>query len=242
MAKYGFTWAVSTLTMTAGILTVISFIIHLAGFSCPEWWVGPGDNKSPFISIGWHEACFEDCRNPYCPNSHYTSFYDGCYKWTFNPWLWDDDRIRELQDWLMPDWYVLNRNLVIVGLPLGGLSAAIMMLCTCFVLGERDSSSLGSGTKDVAIEVLLYISSFLLLSSGIMCLVGVVMFYSNSSRLTWMPMPEKNHFGYSYWMVVASTVMYILAFFCSLTAAVFKTLRRGMQKDPRYSEEMMLGR
>ena len=68
------------------------------------------------------------------------------------------------------------------------------------------------------------------------------MFYVNSSRLDWMPMPEKNSHGYSYWMVVVAAILYVFSFMCTFTAAIFKTLRMGLQKDPRYSEEMMLGK
>lgn len=102
MAKYGFTWAVSTCTLIAALLSAIGFFIHIVGFSCPEWWVGPGEERSPFISIGWHQACFEDCRFPYCPGGDYGTVYDGCYRWTFNEWLWDDERIRELREWFLP--------------------------------------------------------------------------------------------------------------------------------------------
>merc|ERR1711976_505991 len=73
-------------------------------------------------------------------------------------------------------------------------------------------------------------------------LVAVTMFYVNSSRLDYMPMPEKNSLGYAYWMMVAGVILYTLSYLCTLAAAIFKTLRMGIQKDPRYSEEMMLGK
>ncbi len=57
-----------------------------------------------------------------------------------------------------------------------------------------------------------------------------------------MPLPERNSFGYSFWLEVAACTLLGLTFVFTMLAFVFKTLRISNPKDPKVSEDMMLGR
>ena len=69
------------------------------------------------------------------------------------------------------------------------------------------------------------------------------MFSYHAFQYGWMPMPEKNSFGYSFWLDICATILLFLASFGLLMAAVFKTLLWHRPKlDPGLAEDMMLGR
>ena len=57
-----------------------------------------------------------------------------------------------------------------------------------------------------------------------------------------MPLPERNSFGYSFWLEVCVDMLLGYTFFATLLAFVFKTLRLSNPKDMRVAEDMMLGR
>ena len=79
--------------------------------------------------------------------------------------------------------------------------------------------------------------------SGSLGIVVLSQFYSNSYRRDWMPMPERNSFGYSYWLELTTTALLISAFMMTLIAAVLKVLdMTDEEKDTAYAEDMMLGR
>ena len=72
------------------VLSFITFILHAISFSMPNWLESV--NPSPFIKIGWHRACFDSCRYPYCPGGD-MFIYDGCW------WIYDY-YFKEVKDWL----------------------------------------------------------------------------------------------------------------------------------------------
>ena len=72
-------------------------------------------------------------------------------------------------------------------------------------------------------------------------MVVMTTFYTNGFQRDWMPMPEKNGFGFSFWLEFVASVLLVVAFICTLFAFVIKTMWLYGDKDPRYSEDMMLG-
>lgn len=82
------------------ILCLIAALLHIIAFATSSWLVS--DGNSPFVRLGWHEACFNNCHFPYCPGGDRDIVYNNCYVWTFNEMIMIDERFREIKDWLMP--------------------------------------------------------------------------------------------------------------------------------------------
>lgn len=78
------------------------------------------------------------------------------------------------------------------------------------------------------------------LLAGIMYLVVLARFYLNAFNPSWMPVADKNHLGYSYWLEMATAVLILLSFVAMVIAAAFKALRASVTKDPHFSEDMMM--
>ena len=83
---------------------------------------------------------------------------------------------------------------------------------------------------------------FCLSLPGSVCIVIISTFYLNSFRRDWMPMPERNTFGYSYWLEFATTCLLMASFLMTLIAGVLKILDISEEKETAFSEDMMLGR
>ena len=73
-------------------------------------------------------------------------------------------------------------------------------------------------------------------------MAGVAIFTSNGPSRDYMPMADRNHFGYSYWLDLVVCILLGFAGFTVFLAAIAKTIHFQGPRDERYSEEMMLGR
>ncbi len=83
---------------------------------------------------------------------------------------------------------------------------------------------------------------YLLCISGVLLIVVLCTFAFRARLYGWMPMPERNTFGYSFWLEVAANLLLMYTFTASLLAFIFKTLRLSNPKDVKVAEDMMLGR
>ena len=54
-------------------------------------------------------------------------------------------------------------------------------------------------------------------------------------------MPEKNQYGFSYWLEVLTVALTGLSFLCTLFAFVFKNVGYKTPRDHLAAEDMMLG-
>lgn len=72
----GLTDGTRGLTITASLAVIAAFVCHSIAFATSNWLVS--DGKSPFVKIGFHEACFNKCRIPYCPGNDFNLIFDGC--------------------------------------------------------------------------------------------------------------------------------------------------------------------
>jgi hypothetical protein len=199
------------------------------------------DGDSPFVRLGWHEACFSNCHFPYCPGGDRDIVYNSCYVWTFNEMIMIDERFREIKDWLMPAWFNTARTVFIVNIPMTIICCILLLVCTCWTCKYQYTTE-STKRKDITSIVLLYTTLAFLIVSTLLNIVGIAIFASNAPLRNYMPMPYKNHFGYSFWMDFAVCILLgVCCMFCFL-AAVAKTLHFKGPKDPRYSEDMMLGR
>ena len=98
--------AYRALTLITCLLCVIATLLHIIAYSTPNWIVS--DGNSPFVKIGWHQACFDHCHHPYCPGGDPEIVFDGCYMWAFNDQLRNDYNFQELVHWLFPsETYIL---------------------------------------------------------------------------------------------------------------------------------------
>lgn len=89
-----------SLTLTTCLLCIVATLLHLIAYSTPYWI--ESDGNSPFINIGWHQACFDKCHHPYCPGGDPDIVFDGCYIWAFNDRLRNDYNFQEMVQWLFP--------------------------------------------------------------------------------------------------------------------------------------------
>lgn len=76
---------------------------------------------------------------------------------------------------------------------------------------------------------------------AVLTVAVLALFYSYAFKFDyWMPLPEKNHLGYSYWCEVAAAGLLAGAFVCTLSAAMTKLLRAVTDKNPEFSEDMLM--
>jgi len=77
---------------------------------------------------------------------------------------------------------------------------------------------------------------------GLMNVAGVAIFTSNAPSRDYMPLADRNHFGFSYWLDLTVCILLGLSSFTVFLAAIAKTIHFQGPRDDRYSEDMMLGR
>jgi hypothetical protein len=82
----------------------------------------------------------------------------------------------------------------------------------------------------------------LLYFAGLLNVSGIAIFATNGPRRDYMPMAYRNHFGFSFWLDVAVCLIFALCGFTVFLAAVAKTVHIQGPRDPKYSDDMMLGR
>ena len=93
-----------------------------------------------------------------------------------------------------------------------------------------------------------YIYNFICLNvinvllSAVLMLFTLGEFYMNSFNYGWMPMPYKNHLGYSYWLEVTSSILLIVSVMGCVVAFVFKMLHMYNPHEKDAADDMMLGR
>lgn len=229
----------SSFTLATCITCLIACIAHFIAFSTSYWLVS--DGNSPFIRIGLHEACFDNCHHPYCPGGDPQVIYNGCYAWTFNDLIQNDERFREIKIWLMPDWFNAAKTVFIINLPLLVVCTVVLLVGTCWAFAARYTVA-STKRKDLALIILLYISLVLLVVASLLNITGIAIFSSNGPRRDYMPMSYKNTFGFSFWLDLTVCILLGLSCLSVFIAAVAKTLHIQGPRDPRYSEDMMLGR
>ena len=78
--------------------------------------------------------------------------------------------------------------------------------------------------------------------SAVLALVTLGQFYMNSFNYGWMPMPYKNHLGYSYWLEVTACVFLMLSLMGCVVAFVFKMLHMYNPHEKEGADDMMMGR
>lgn len=216
--------------MCACVCTFVAVVIHSVAFATRHWLESHGD--SPFDNIGFHDACFNHCRDNFCPTSPEGEF-DGC--WSLYNFYFQDVRY-----WLLPAWFTDVRILVILIVPLSAI--CFIVLCVASCLGNDDPYTVDENRNGLLCQlVVLVVTAVLLFTTGIMCLVVLARFYLNAFNPSWMPIPDKNHLGYSYWLEVAATALILLSFLIMVTASAFKALQASVTKEPHFSEDMMLG-
>jgi len=229
----------SSLTLATCLTCIIACVLHIVAFATSHWLVS--DGKSPFVRLGWHEACFDNCYHPYCPGGDTQVVYDGCYSWTFNDLLQYDERFREIKVWLLPDWFNTARIVFIVNIAMLMVSSILLIIGSCWAFATRYTVQ-STKKKDIALLLLLYICLAMLVVSSLLNIVGIAIFSSNGPRRDYMPMAYKNSFGFSFWMELAVCILLGLCCLSTFVACVAKTLHIQGPRDPRYSEDMMLGR
>lgn len=229
----GLTSTARTLTALSCILTLIAAIFHIVAFATPSW--VESDGTSPFVRIGLHEACFDHCQDPYCPSSGLAGVYfEGC-SWLY-AWYFD-----EIRPWLMPEWFKDIRTLAIVNVPLLILAFILMCVCCCLIYADNYTSD-RNVTKERILQALLFLGSAMTLTGLLMGVVILIKWYTHGFQLGWMPIPDKNSFGYSFWLDFTGTLLMIFAFLAAIMAAIFSLIVKHSHKDARYSEDMMYGR
>lgn len=228
----GVTVASSTLTVCACVCTFIAVVIHSVAFATRHWLESHGN--SPFDKIGFHDACFNHCKDPFCPTSGGPNVeFDGC-------WSLYNYYFLEIRTWLLPDWFTDVRILVILLVPLSAICFIVLCVVSCLVTKDRYTID-DNRSRLLCQLLLLVVTAVLLFIAGIMYLVVLARFYLNAFNPSWMPVADKNRLGYSYWLEMVATILILLSFIAMVIAAAFKALRASITKEPRFSADMMLG-
>lgn len=222
----------SLLVILVALATFIAMICHIIAFSTDYWLVS--DGKSAFLRIGFHRACFEDCRNPYCPSSNDQVIYNDCYGI-------NDFYFRDITKWLKPDWYMHVRNMTIVNVPLTFICCVLTIIAAVIVGVWRYPRS-KSRTRYVLLLAMLALSATAIFAAAVLALVTLGQFYMNSFNYGWMPMPYKNHLGYSYWLEVVTCIMLMMALMGCVVSFVFKMLHMYHPHEKHGADDMMMGR
>lgn len=224
--------AVGVLTGLSCLFSLFCVIFHAIAFGTRRWF--EGDGISPFLNLGFHEACFKDCYEPWCPGGDESVIFDGC-------WWVHDYHFESIWWWLIPEWFLAIRDLAIGVIPLTVFCLVLLCIATSIALAGQYTTDYNRN-REIVLIVILFVSACFLIVTGSLCLVILARFYMNSYRRDWMPMPERNHFGYSFWLELTTATMLFTSFVMTLIAAVCKILDISTEKETAYAEDMMLGR
>lgn len=228
----GLTTTAQVLTLGSCVVSFIATVLYAVAFGTRRWLESKSD--SPFVALGFHEICLEDCRQPYCPSGSYDKFYTGCW------WLYDY-YLHEIRSWVMTDWFVDCRVYAIVNMLL--ITVGFLVLCGCSALVMVQNFTTESHVvRDVVLLCLLYIAAALLLTATFLGIAMLSEFATNAYRLDWMPMPEKNGLGWSYWLGLTAIILVGLCALATTMAAIFKTMKMKNEKANKFSDDMMMGR
>lgn len=220
------------------LVCFVSTLLHIVAFSTSYWLVSGG--STPFVRMGFHEACFDNCYFPYCPGD-VDIIFNGCYVWTFNELIFNTDQFRDFVSWLLPGWFMACRNVFIINLPLLLLCSILLLILTCWGFASRYTPQTNQKRDKCAI-IMNIVALTLLIIATCLNLVGVAIFSSNGPQRNYMPIAYKNHFGFSYWLDFSVCVLLSICCITSYLATAARGLHFKGPKDPRYAEEMMLGR
>lgn len=227
------------LTVITCVLCIIATILHIVAFSAPYWI--ESDGNSPFLHIGLHEVCFDNCHHPYCPGGDPAINYDGCIAWTVNFELRNDYNWKELEQWLIPGWFSAAVNIFGANIAVTVITSVILLVCTALVCADRYTPK-SPKKLDRAAVGLLYTSLILLILACMLNVSGMAIFSGNGPRRDYMPMAYRNHFGFAFWLDLAVCLILGICCLTAYVAAIAKTLHMQTPHDARYSEDMMLGR
>jgi hypothetical protein len=153
----------------------------------------------------------------------------------------NDYNWQELANWLLPGWFNTTVNILGANIAVMVICCVFLIVCSCFALANRYTPK-STVKKDRAAVALLYTSLFLLVLSSLLNVSGIAIFSCNGPRRDYMPMSYRNHFGFSFWIDLAVCVLLGGCSFTVFLAAIGKTIHMQGPDDPRYSEDMMLGR
>lgn len=164
---------------------------------------------------------------------------------------------------IFSDWFLDIRDIAICIIPLSVMCLVMSCIAASMAFAGQYTTT-RNRNRDIALIVVLFLSAVFFLVTGniqysqscillivvnhinlfsaSLCLVILCRFYLNSYRRDWMPMPERNSFGYSFWLETTTAVLLFVSFILTLFAGVCKILDIGNEKETAYAEDMMLGR
>jgi len=218
------------LVVLTSVTSFLAFTLHAVSFGTPNWLVAV--RPSGFEKIGWHRACFTQCYHPYCPGGP-QFIYDGCW------WIYDI-YFREVHAWLRTDWYLRCRILAIANVPLVFFGFLLSSFASC-VVGYWRYPRVKTRCRDISIESLMICAIALYLTSAVLMLITVAEFSMNAFSHDWMPMPEKNALGYSFWLEVASCILLLICVVMGILAVIIKMVANRTPKPANVADDMMMG-
>ena len=72
-------------------------------------------------------------------------------------------------------------------------------------------------------------------------LLAIGEFAMNCFSHDWMPLPDKNALGYSFWIEVVAVVLALISVVTAICAVVFKGIGSHTPKELHIAEDMMMG-
>lgn len=221
----------SFLVIIALCTSFLAMALHIVAFATNNWLESFA--PSPFVSIGFHYACFNKCTWPYCPADNQI-VYDNCHR------LLDELYFRDLKAWIMPDWFLSTRVYSIILTPLSMLPFFHLIVSSCIVCIWRYPRTKTDG-RYYCLESSLIFTGIFSLAGGILGVYILAIWAVNSFEETWLPLPEKNRFGWSFIIEASAVFLLFVTFLISILGSVFKFIARLTPKEPMIADDMMLG-
>lgn len=186
-----------------GILVYIAGMCLLISFASPYWVESYSNTFTNFKHMGLWEYCFDQFRYPY---NQLDMIFSGChYVYSFDFYI--------IREWLLPGWLLTVQTFVTLAFI---LSFSSQILVALVVLRYPLKSVL-------RYEWLL--SGIIFLCNAICSLflfLGLIIFWTQSSRRDWLMYPNYNHVSWSYYFCLASFFMHLFA-----SAILYKDARKS---------------
>lgn len=185
----------SILSLTGIILTALSTLFHIIGFSTPNWLESFPQARSRFDKLGLWSACF--IHFGYDRDS-LGKEYNGCH------WIYSYE-YRPIFDWLNPKWLLTVQIMMTLVLIIN------LITCALSLLGRLDLMlPYHQAPSQFVLAGMMFLSDFLMAISVI--LFGV---QSDVDR-QWIPRPDQNYLSWSFGLVVVAGFFGIFAAMCFL--------------------------
>lgn len=208
---------------TGFVLNLVSLCLQIIAFVSPYWFQSWPRVHSPFKKIGLWEACFAGLILHRDPTE---KAYHGCW-WVLAPEYW------QIQQWLMPWWFIITQVTCTVCLLIQILNVVIGLVVWCKTMPNYTSS-----VKSRPPIGLIQATTVLTIVEAIaMGLVVILFGCSVYIDRVWMPRHDLNYLSWSYGLEVIGA--FLLIFASMALGAYNKIVRQELREPPSLTAPMV---